>query len=318
MVNLIFTSEYTSLLLLLNGLLVLLFLYGRKKKKDRVMQFGNYETLKKVAGGNFIRSDDLVLITRVLAITLLIIGLSSPVVVQKVMGADSNFALVIDSSSSMFTGDITPNRFQAAKDVSKDFISQLGNATSVGVISYAGGVNVKQSLTKDRGNIKSAISSIEIGSTAGTATGDAVASGTTMLTGNSKPGTIILITDGRNTVGQSINESASFAGRQNITVNTIGIGSTEDGSQGDFGVVDGENASKMNFPNLNKEGLKTLANKTGGKSLFVSNKQGLQSAFVELEEKKSREGISKWFFILAGVLLVLEAVFRNTDLQVIP
>ncbi|QGA80121.1 vWA domain-containing protein [Candidatus Nanohalobium constans] len=313
-----FTAEYAGLLLLLNGLLVLMFLYGRKKKRERVMQFGNYETLKKVAGGNFLRSDDLILITRILAVTALLIGLSSPVLVQEVMGSDSDFVLVLDSSASMFTSDIEPNRFQAAKDVSKDFVSQLGNSSQVGLISYAGSVNEEQELTNEHSALRNSISQTSIGGRGGTATGDAVAAGVTMLTGNEKPGTVILITDGRNTVGQSLNESANYAQRQNTTVNAIGIGGSSNNTQDDFGIIQGNNASRMEFPNLNRDGLNNLSNSTGGEAVFVSNRQGLQDAFIELEEKKSRNDISTWFFLLAGGLLVIEAVFRTTDLQVIP
>lgn len=318
MVKLSFTAEYAGLLILLNGLMILMFLYGRKKKRERVMQFGNYKTLKKVAGGNFLRSDDLILITRILAVTALLIGLSSPVLIQEVMGSDSDFVLVLDSSSSMFTGDVDPNRFQAAKDVSNNFVSRLGNSSEVGVVSYAGSVNEEQELTSDHSAVRSSITSIEIGETGGTATGDAVAAGVTMLTGNEDPGTVILITDGRNTVGQSLNESASYAQRQNITVNAIGIGGTSNTSQEDFGMIQGNNASRMEFPNLNREGLNNLSRTTGGEAVFVSNRQGLQDAFVTLEEKEARNDISTWFFLLAGGLLVIEAVFRTTDFQVIP
>lgn len=319
MVKLSFTVEYAGLLLLMNGLIILMFLYGRKKKRDRVMQFGNYETLKKVSGGNFLRSHDLILVVRVLAITALIIGLSSPVLIQQVMGADSDFVIAIDSSASMFTSDIDPNRFEAAKDVSSDFVSNLGNSSSVGLISYAGSVNEEQEVTSDLSSVRSSIDQqVEIGEQGGTATGDAVAAGVTMLTGSDNNGKVIVITDGRNTVGQSLNESASYARRQNITVNTIGIGGTSNESQEDFGIIQGENASRMEFPNLNRQGLNNLSNSTGGETVFVSNRQGLEDAFVTLEEKESREDISIWFFMLAGVLLVLEAVFRTTELQVIP
>ncbi len=317
MVRFSFTAEYAGLLLLLNGLIVLMFLYGRRKKKDRVMQFGNYETLKKVAGGNFLRSDDLILIVRVLAITALIIGLSSPVIVKEVMGADTNFALAIDSSGSMFTSDIEPDRFRAAKDVSKEFVSNLGNGSKVGLISYGGSVNEDQALTSDHSAVRSSIDNIEIDDTPGTASGDAVAAGVTMLTGENNPGTVILVTDGSNTVGQSLNESADYASRQNVTVNAIGIGSTN-GSEEAFGMVQGENASRMDFPNLNRQGLNNLTNSTGGEAIYVSNREGLENAFLNLEEKTARQDISTWFFLLSGALLVLEAVFRTTEFQVIP
>ena len=316
--RLAFTTEYANLLLLLNGLVILLFLYSRKKQKERVMQFGNYETLKKVAGGNFIRSDDIIMITRILALTALLIGLSSPVIIEDVMGADTDFAIVLDSSASMFTGDIEPNRFEAAKEVSQDFVSQLGNSSSVGVISYSGSVTEEQGMTDNLELVNTRIGKAEIGEDGGTATGDAVAAGVSMLIGRDQPGNVLLITDGRSTVGQSINDSAEYAQRQNITVNTIGIGETNNSLEDSSGIVDGETGRRMEFPNLNSEGLNYLANSTGGESVFVSSREGLETAFVNLEEKEAETDISQWFLLVAGRLMVLEAVFRTTDFQVIP
>lgn len=316
--RLAFTTAYANLLILLNGLVILLFLYARRKKKERVMQFGNFETLKKVSGGNFIRSDDLIMITRLLAITTLLIGLSSPVIIQEVMGSNTDFVIALDSSASMFTDDIDPTRFEAAKDVSKDFVSQLGNSSNVGLISYSGNVNEEQSLTSDTKLVETRIDRLNIGDEGGTATGDAVASSVSMLIGSERPGTVILVTDGRNTVGQSINESADFAQRHNITVNTIGIGDSQNEDQENFGFIDGQNATRMDFPNLNREGLTYLANSTGGDSAFVSSREGLQTAFVELEQKETENDISRWFLLIAGGLMVIEAVIRTTNFQVIP
>lgn len=315
--RLAFTAEYTGLLLLLNGLIVLMFLYSRRKDRERAMKFGNYETLKKVAGGNFLRSNDLILLLRIVAVSALLIGLSSPVLVQNVMGADSDFVIALDSSSSMFTGDIDPNRFEAAKDASQTFVSELGNSSQIGVVSYSGSVNQEQELTRDRSQVQSAIDQVSIGDVGGTATGDAVSSSISMLTGSDRNKTVIVITDGRNTEGQSLNESADFAQRQNVTVNTIGLGSTEN-DQEDFGMVQGENASRMEFPNLNREGLQNLSNMTRGESIFVSNSEGLETAFVELEEQETENDIAEWFFLLAGALMVVEATVRTTDLRVIP
>jgi len=317
MVKLSFTAEYTGLLLLLNGLIILIFLYSRRKDRERAMNFGNYETLKKVSGGNFLRSNDLILLVRIVAVSALLIGLSSPVLVQNVTGSDSNFVIALDSSSSMFTGDIEPNRFEAAKDASQNFVSELGNSSKVGLISYSGSLNQEQELTDDRSAVESAIGEVSIGDVGGTATGDAVSSSVSMLTGSERNKTVILITDGRNTEGQSLNESADFAQRQNVTVNTIGLGSTENDEQ-DFGIVQGENASRMEFPNLNRQGLQNLSNITGGESIFVSNSEGLESAFIELEERETENEVAEWFFLLAGALMVIEATIRTTNFRVIP
>ena len=318
MVRLSFTSEYTGLILLLNAIVILLFLYSRRTDKERAMKFGNFDTLKKISGGNFLRSNDIIMIIRILGLTLLLIGLSSPLLIHQSMGVNSDFVIALDSSASMFTGDIEPNRFDAAKEVSKDFVSQLGNSSRVGLISYAGSVNQSHEMSRDRYSVIGRIDSVGIGEEAGTATGDAVAAAASMLAGSKKNRTVIVITDGRNTVGQSINDSADFARRQNVTVNTIGIGNISEEERDDFEIINGNNASQMQFPNLNRNGLNYLANTTGGEAVFVSSRDGLESAFVELEEKQVEEDISKWFFLLAGALMVIEAVFRSTNFQVIP
>jgi Ca-activated chloride channel family protein len=316
MVEFSFTSQYAGLLLLLNGLVVLMFLYSRRKRRDRAMQFGNFETLEKVAGGKFLRSDDLILAVRVLAISALLLGLSSPTFTHEVTGEDENFVVALDASGSMFTSDIQPNRFQAAKDAGQSFIDQLGNSSSIGLISYAGNVSIEQELTTDHSEVSDSIQQVDIGA-GGTAIGDAVSASVSMLTSSEKPGTVILVTDGRNTVGESLNQSQGLAQRQNVTVNTIGIGSSN-GNREEFGIINGENASRMEFPNLNRVGLTNLSNSTGGESVFVSTGDQLESAFVQLEQTTAKEDISNWLFLLAGFLLVLEAVIRTTNFQVLP
>lgn len=317
MVKLSFTAEYAGLLFLLNGIIILVFLYSRRRKKERVMQFGNFETLKKVSGDRILSSSDVILVIRIIAITSLIIGLSSPVLVKEEKGAGFNFVVAMDVSGSMFTDDIEPSRIQAAKDSIKSFTSELGGTSKVGFITYGGKVRKEQGLTKDRGALKSTVESASIGKGGGTATGDAISASVTMLINQDKPGKVIVVTDGRNTVGQSINESASYAKRQNITVNAIGIGETT-GNIPDFGTVNGRNASRMEFPNLNTSTLNRIADKTGGKAVFVSDSDSLEDAFVDLEKRESEESISEILFLIAGFLLVIESVIRTSDIRVIP
>lgn len=317
MVKLSFTAEYAGLLFLLNGIVILVFLYGRRKKKERVMQFGNFETLKKVSGDRILSSSDVILAIRILAITSLVIGLSSPVLLTEEKGAGFNFVVAMDVSGSMFTDDIEPSRIESAKDSIKSFTSELGGTSEVGFITYGGKVSKDQKLTKNRNKLTSAIESASIGQGGGTATGDAISASVTMLTNQDKPGKVIVVTDGRNTVGQSINESASYANRQNVTVNAIGIGETT-GDVPDFGTINGRNASRMDFPNLNTDTLDRLADKTGGKAVFVSNSDSLEDAFVDLEKRESEETISEILFLISGFLLIIESVIRTTDIRVIP
>lgn len=302
----------------MTGLVLLVFMYGYTKKKERTMKFGNYETLQKVAGGNILRADLLLAVTRVVAISALLIGLSSPVLVQNVQGAETDFVITLDTSASMFTGDVEPNRFEAAKDISRDFVGELGNSSQVGLISYSGDVIEEQGLTNDLSLIRAGIDNVEMGEVPGTATGDAVASSASMLLSSEKNKSVVLVTDGTNNRGQSIEEAAEFASRHNVTVNPIGIGEADVEDDDEEGLIQGEEATRASFPNLNQDELLLLANQTGGEASFVTSRDGLEAAFIELEEQEVETDISRYFILLAGVLLILDAVYRSTDLEVIP
>lgn len=316
--RLVFTDQYANMLLLLNGLVILIFMYGRTKKKERTMKFGNYKTLKKVAGGDLIRSDTLIMITRILAITCLLIGLSSPAIVQTVQGADNDFVITMDVSSSMFTGDVEPNRFEASKETSTQFVARLGNSSQVGVVSYSGDVNEELELNSDMSRVRATITNVDMGESAGTATGDAVATSASMLMSSNQTRTVILITDGTNNVGQSIEEAANFASRQNVTVNPVGIGEAETEEEETDDTIRGEEATRAQFPNLNQTKLINLANETGGEARFATSREGLENSIIELEEQEVETDISRYLIILAGILLVLDAVYRTTDFEVIP
>jgi len=318
MVRLIFTDQYANVLLLMTGLVLLVFMYGYTKKKGRTMKFGNYETLQKVAGGNILRADLLLAVTRVVAISALLIGLSSPVLVQDVQGAETDFVIALDTSASMFTGDVEPNRFEAAKDISRDFVGELGNSSQVGLISYSGDVIEEQGLTNDLSLIRAGIDNVEMGEVPGTATGDAVASSASMLLSSEKNKSVVLVTDGTNNRGQIIEEAAEFASRHNVAVNPIGIGEADVEDDDEEGLIQGEEATRASFPNLNQDELLLLANQTGGEASFVTSRDGLEAAFIELEDQEVETDISRYFILLAGVLLILDAVYRSTDLEVIP
>ncbi len=302
----------------MTGLVLLVFMYGYTKKKERTMKFGNYETLQKVAGGNILRADLLLAVTRVLAISALLIGLSSPVLVQEVQGAETDFVITLDTSASMFTGDVEPNRFEAAKDISRDFVGELGNSSQVGLISYSGDVIEEQGLNNDLSLIRAGIDEVEMGEVPGTATGDAVASSASMLLSSEKNKSVVLVTDGTNNRGQSIEEAAEFASRHNVTINPIGIGEADVEDEDEEGLIQGEEATRASFPNLNQDELLLLANQTDGEASFVTSRDGLEAAFIELEEQEVETDISRYFILLAGVLLILDAVYRSTDLEVIP
>lgn len=317
--KLIFTSEYANLLLLANGLALIFYIGAKKKKRQRAMKFGNYDTLQKVAGKNFLKSSNILLATRMLALTALIIGVSNPVLQQEVPSTNTDYVLAIDSSSSMLASDLEPTRFQAAKTVSQDFVGELSNTTDIGVISFAGEVNKELEPVADKEAVRATIENIDTGDTAGTAIGNALFTSSSMLIDNSnKSKTVILITDGRNNVGSSVNESVEFAKSNNVTINAIGIGASNVTDEEEYGLVEGNNATRSEFPNLDVQELYSATNSTGGKLITVSDTNNLEDAFLNFEQNTTRTDISIYFIFLALFLMLFEWVLGTTRFSILP
>ncbi|MFB6190156.1 MAG: VWA domain-containing protein [Candidatus Nanohaloarchaea archaeon] len=321
MVQLIFTDQYANLLFLVNGLAVLFYIGAKKKKRQRAMKFGNYETLQKVAGKNFLKSSNVILIARLLALTALIIGISNPVIVREVPSTNADYVLAIDSSGSMLADDFEPNRLAAAKEVSRQFVNRLSDTVEIGVISFSGAVKKEQAITSDKEDVRDGISGIRMGQTAGTAIGDAIFTGSSMLMDSNRTRRLVLVTDGRNNVGSSLNESVRFANRQNVTVTAIGIGKQESESGGSntrFGTIDGQNATRAEFPNLDVEKLNRTVQRTGGRLITVTDRAELESAFLSFKTSKQRTDISLYFILLALGLMLGEWILGTTRYSILP
>lgn len=299
--QLAFTNAYFELLLLANGLAVILYYAARKKKKQRAMVFGNYKTLEKVAGEGFVKSNDFMLVLKLLALTCLFLALSDPVIEESVIAGSGDYVLAIDSSASMLNQDFDPNRLEAAKGGALDFVEAAPNETRIGVISYSGEISQESDLTYDTDAVSSSIDGISFGEEAGTAMGDAIISSSSLLlnSGNESRN-VLLVTDGRNNVGSSLNESIDFANTHNVTVNTYGI--VEDSAQS----------------NIDTENLEYVADSTGGNFTVVSDEEDISESFLEVDEGVSSTSISEYLVLLAVLLMILEWGLGSTKYDVLP
>ncbi len=317
MVTLRFTSEYLTVLVFLWGFFALLFFYESRTKKQRALTLGNFKTLERVSGHDFIAPHHLFLVSRLLTVTALLLAVSQPVLVDTVPAADGDYAVAMDASASMFTDDIEPTRFDAAKIVASDVVRTFGNGTRIGVVSYAGEVARETDGLVAPGAAARSIEAIEMGDTAGTAIGGAITTATTMLLDTSRPRRVILVTDGANNAGIGIDEAVEYALSHNATVHTIGMGQPTNTSAGS-GLIDGENATEAAYPDLDVSGLQDIANRTGGNASIVSNRSGLETAFADLAERQTEQPLTVPLVFLAVLLLVFEWVLRTTDYAPLP
>lgn len=316
MVKIQFTGQYLNLLVFLWGVFTLLFYYETRKKKQRAMVLGNFKTLETISGGRLVKPHHLFLLTRILAVTLLITAVSQPVLVQTVPAADADYVFAIDTSGSMFADDIRPTRFDAAKAVSAEVIRGFANGTRVGVVSYAGEVTKETGSLVAPGTAASVIADIEMGESAGTAIGGAITASTTLLLDTDRPRRVVLVTDGRNNAGIAMDEAIRYAVEHGAAVHPIGIGGERNATTTD--PVGGENGTAAEYPNLDVDALEQVANMTGGNATFVSNRSALEAAFQDVTHRTERDPLTSLLVMGAVLLLVLDWLLRTTDYAPLP
>ena len=290
---------------------MLLYYAAKKRKKQRAMKFGNYETLEKVAGKSFLSSNKIMLLLKMAAITSLILGISSPVLQYQAQATGSDYVIAVDTSSSMLATDLEPTRLEAAKSVSSTFTSQLSNQTEIGSLSFSGRINNKTQIKADKEEVREFISRYEVGAYAGTAIGDAVYTSTNMLINTEENRTLILITDGISNTGRSVNESIQYAQDRQVKINTIGIGESKENEQT-------TNSSEIQYPNLNSSRLRQISNATDGAYSTVTSRKELEDALLNMEETAVDTELSDTLIFLALILLLGEWILGTTRFDVLP
>lgn len=290
---------------------MLLYYAAKKRKKQRAMKFGNYETLEKVAGKSFLSSNKIMLLLKMAAITSLILGISSPVLQYQAQATGSDYVIAVDTSSSMLATDLEPTRLEAAKSVSSTFTSQLSNQTEIGSLSFSGRINNKTQIKADKEKVREFISRYEVGAYAGTAIGDAVYTSTNMLINTDENRTLILITDGISNTGRSVNESIQYAQDRQVKINTIGIGESKENEQT-------TNSSEIQYPNLNSSRLRQISNATDGAYSTVTSRKELEDTLLNMEETTVDTELSDPLIFLALILLLGEWILGTTRFDVLP
>ena len=290
---------------------MLLYYAAKKRKKQRAMKFGNYETLEKVAGKSFLSSNKIMLLLKMAAITSLILGISSPVLQYQAQATGSDYVIAVDTSSSMLATDLEPTRLEAAKSVSSTFTSQLSNQTEIGSLSFSGRINNKTQIKADKEEVREFISRYEVGAYAGTAIGDAVYTSTNMLINTEENRTLILITDGISNTGRSVNESIQYAQDRQVKINTIGIGESKENEQT-------TNSSEIEYPNLNSSRLRQISNATDGAYSTVTSRKELEDTLLNMEETTVDTELSDPLIFLALILLLGEWILGTTRFDVLP
>lgn len=323
--NMEFANPAVLWLLLILPVLIFWQFWNRKKDSAHL----NLPSVQGVAGSDFwTRIKPVLYLLRLMAITLLIVALARPRIVEvskrtkTTRGID--IVMAIDVSASMLAKDLKPNRLEALKVVANKFIRQRPN-DRIGIVVYAGESFTQTPITSDKTVVQNTIRSIRWGQIEdGTAIGMGLGSAVNRLKDSkAKSKVIILLTDGVNNTGFVDPKTATELAKElDIKVYTIGLGTNGTAL---FPVAKDLNG-KLIFRNapveIDEDLLKYIAGQTGGQYFRATGNKKLESIYNEINklEKTEIEEFKYYNFhenfrplvLAAGLLLLIEMTLRFT------
>ncbi|GAB1351254.1 VWA domain-containing protein [Ignavibacteriales bacterium] len=313
--------------------LVIPFIIWYRRKKGGGQAAIQYSKTSGAAGFRDFRArlSDLPKYLDLTALALLIIALARP---QTELSEESVYAegidicVVLDVSGSMLAKDFEPNRLEAAKVITKEFITGREN-DRIGLVIFAKEAFTQCPLTVDHNAVVSLLDEIQSGFLEdGTAIGNALASGVNRLKDSeSKSKVIILLTDGVNNAGEiDPNSAAEIAGKFGVRVYTVGVGTM---GEAPYDIPGPLGMQRQMVPvEIDEPLLQKIATGTGGKYFRATDNQKLESIYQEIDRlERTRIEVSSFkrksekfiFFASAGlILLLLSRLLGYTWLRRLP
>ncbi|MBD2899636.1 VWA domain-containing protein [Actinomadura nitritigenes] len=273
-----FLSPERLWLLALAPILVGLYIVLQMRRRNYAVRFTNLALLSQVAPKRPGWRRHVAAALFLIMIVLMMIGFARPASSVKVPRDRATIMVAVDVSLSMMAQDVAPNRMEAAKAAAKKFIRELPSRFNVGVVSFAGNANLIAAPSADRDTAIASLDQLSLAKR--TAIGEAVFTSLqairtfdTQAAHDPPPAHIVLLSDGDNTTGRSVQEAIDASRTAHVPVSTIAFGTP-------YGTVDIE--GETTSVSVNKEALKTLATSTQGKAYEAADAGQLRDVYSNI------------------------------------
>jgi Ca-activated chloride channel family protein len=213
--------------------LVGLYVVLQRRRTRRAVRFTNIALLDTIAPRRFNWRQHAAVLLALLTLGGAIVLFAKPSGLAKVPRRTSvTVVLTMDVSLSMAATDVAPNRITAAKRTAVTFLDRLPGDYKVGVVSFAQYATVVVAPTTNRIQVTNAINGLRLHEY--TATGEGIftaldvvkqsLAGTAGSPGSKQPAMIVMISDGKRTVGRSQVLAAHAAKEQGVPIYTVALG----------------------------------------------------------------------------------------------
>ena len=282
--------------LVLIPILIGAYVYRHFTKKHAALKFSSVQFFIGLDGNWRSHLHWLNKVFLISGIIFLIIALARPqnkltTIERNAEGID--IVMVLDMSSSMKAEDLKPNRFEAAREVAKEFVDKR-ISDRIGLVTFAMKSFTVCPPTLDYRLLKQLVDEVSMGVIEdGTAIGMGIATAINRLKDSeTKSKVIILLTDGQNNAGEiDPVTAADLALTYGIKIYTIGAGTR---GTAPYPVQDPIFGRRyQNIPvNIDEEMLTSVAELTGGRYYRATSSDELASIYDEidlLEQSKVEE-----------------------------
>lgn len=302
-----FGSPAWLLALALVPLLLLAYGASRRNAKRYAVRFTALPALRLAAGTVPAWRRHLPAALALAALAVLVFALAKPQTTVAVPIERASIMLVTDHSRSMLANDVEPTRLAAAQRAARTFLDQLPRPVRVGVVAYSDGPDAVQAPSTDHGDARRIVDG-QVADGA-TATGDALQVAIATLrrdrqNGKRPPSAIVLLSDGKTTVGSDPVEAARVAGRYKIRIYTVALGTSD---------ATVPNPNPFGSPLSvapDPETLRRISRVSGGRAFTAEDDQQLSSIYKtlgsQLGTRKQKKEVTASFAI-GGLILLLGA-----------
>jgi len=310
--------------LLLIPILIALFIRAERRGVIRLREFVSARLLPQLAGTVNRPRRMLRLGLQLLGIALAIVSLAQPrwgYTFEDVKRKGLDLLIAVDTSRSMLSNDVQPNRLERVKLAAHDLISEL-QGDRVGLIAFAGRAFLQAPLTIDYDAALESVNDLDTKTIPEGGTNiSAAISLATQSFGKSAVGNraLVIFTDGEELSGDAV-KNAKAAADAGARILTIGVG-TSSGSLIPVSGEDGEtsfvkdSAGQVVKSKLDEKRLREVAQAAGGFYLHLENgprtmqqlyTEGLaKMQAAEMDVRLSRRPIERYEWPLGAALIAL-------------
>jgi Ca-activated chloride channel family protein len=299
-----FADPVYLLALILAPLAAAAHLLAARRKKRHAVRFTAMPALKVAIGATPAWRRHVPAVLVVAAVTTLALALAKPQRTVAVPLERASIMLVTDHSRSMLATDVKPDRLRAAKGAAQTFLGEIPARVRVGVVAFSDEPDVVHAPSQDHDAVRDVIA----GQTANgaTSTGEALQTAIDTLkqdrrNGRRAPAAIVLLSDGKTTVGRDPVEVAEAARRVKIPIYTVSLGTRA-------ATVPSPGYGPPLAAAPDPETLERIAEVSDGRAFSAEDDEELSAIYKslgsQLGTKKQKQEITAGFAILGSILLL--------------